>query len=79
MLELIGFMMQQFLPEVILKLLFNLILTWKSIIFGILSKFILSIKESNSLNLSSILKDKSNISYILNYFETKEYPITCYM
>ena len=50
MIELIDFMMQQFLLGLILNMLFCYILTQKLIILGILSKFNLSIKELNSLS-----------------------------
>ena len=56
MIELIDFMMQQFLLGVILKMLFDLILTWKLIILGISSKLNLSIKESNLLIYPVYLK-----------------------
>ena len=49
MIELIDFMMRQFLLGVILNMLFDLLLTKKFIILCILSKFNLSIKELNSL------------------------------
>ena len=44
LIEIIDFMMQQFLLGDILNMLFDLILTHKLIILGILSKFDLSIK-----------------------------------
>ena len=54
--ELIDFMMQQFLPGVILNMLSDIILTQKLIILGILSMFNLSIKEMNSLTNPVYLK-----------------------
>ena len=56
MIELIDFMMQQFLLSVSLNLLFDLILIWKLIILGILSKFNLSMKDLNSLTYPICLK-----------------------
>ena len=47
MIELINLMMQQFILGVILNMLFDLMLTRKLIILGILSKFNLSIKDLN--------------------------------
>ena len=46
---LIDFMMQQFLLGVILNMLLDLILTWKSIILGIESKSDLLLKVYDSL------------------------------
>ena len=45
--ELIDFIIQRFLLGVILNMLFDIILTRKLIILGILSKFNLSIKALN--------------------------------
>ena len=56
MIELIDFIMQQFSLGVILNMLFDLILARTLIIFGILSKFNLSIKELNSLSCPVSLK-----------------------
>ena len=56
MIELNDVMMQQFLLGVMLNMLFDLILTQKLIILGILSKFNLSIKELNSLTYPIYLK-----------------------
>ena len=56
MIELIDFMMQRFLLGAILNMLFDLILTQKLIILGILFKFNLSIKELNSLTFPVFLK-----------------------
>ena len=56
MIELSDFFMQQFSLGVILNMLFDLILTRKLIILGILSKFNLSIKELNSLTYPVSLK-----------------------
>ena len=76
MIELIGFMMQQFLPGVTLNMLFGHILTPKLIILGILSKFNLSTRGLNSLTYPEI--DKSVISSIPTYYENKESPMICY-
>ena len=64
MLELIDFMIQQFLLSVILNMLFDLILTQKLIILCILSKFNLSIKELNSLTYPVYLKIHLFYSYL---------------
>ena len=56
MIEHIDFLMQQFSQGNILNMLFDLILTQKLNIFGILSKFNLSIKELNSLTYQVYLK-----------------------
>ena len=76
MIELIGLMMQQFLLDVILNMLFDLILTQKLIIFCILLKFSLSIKELNSLTY--LVYFKINLLSLSIYFENKESPIICY-
>ena len=56
MIDLVDFMIQQFLLGVILNMLFDLILTLKLFILDISSKFNLSIKESNSLTYPVYLK-----------------------
>ena len=63
MIELIDLMMQQYLLSAILNMLFDLILIWKLIILGILSKFNSSIKELHSLTYPVYLK--INILYLL--------------
>ena len=56
MIELIDFMMQQFLPGVTLNMLFGHTYTPKLIILGILSKFNLSTRGLNSLTYPVYLK-----------------------
>ena len=56
MIELVNFMMQQFLLCVILNMLSDLILPKIIVILGIYSKFNLSIKELNSLLYPVYLK-----------------------
>ena len=56
MIELIDFMMQNFLPSVTLNMLFSHIQTPKLIILDILSKLNLSTRESNSLTYPIYLK-----------------------
>ena len=77
MIELIDFMMQHFLRGVTLNMLFGHIQTLKLIILSILSKFNLSTRRLNFINLPSIFKDKFVISSITNNFENMESPIIC--
>ena len=56
MIELIDFMMQQFLPGVKLSMLLGHTLTPKLIMLGILSKFNLSTRGLNSLTYTVYLK-----------------------
>ena len=77
MTELVDFIMQQVLLFVILIMLFELILTQKLIIIGILLKFNLSRKELNSLTYQVYLKIKSIIFYTPTYFEIIESAIIC--
>ena len=78
MIELIDFMMQQFLLSVILNMLFDLILIWRLITLGILSKFHLSIKELHSLPYPVYLKIHLSSFLFLPIFENNESPIICY-
>ena len=77
MIELIDFMMQHFIPGVILNILWPYI---DSEIYHI--RHFIKIQFVNKgfefINLPSIFKDKSVISSIPTYFENKESPIICY-
>ena len=77
MIELIDFMMQHFLQDFIINMLFTLILTLKLII--LIRNFIkihFANKGNKFVNLPSVFKDKSVISSILTYFKNKE-PMNC--
>ena len=66
MIQLIDFMMQHFLCNVTLNMIFGQILTPKLIILDILSKFNLSTRVLNSLTYPVILK--INLLYLLFLF-----------
>ena len=80
MIELINFMMQHFLPGVTLNMLFGhtLYIESESNHFRHLIKIQFVNKGIEFINLTSLFKDKSVISSIPTYFESKESHIICY-
>ena len=77
MIELIDFMMQQFLPGVTLNMLFRYY-RFRNYHIRHFIKIQFVNKGIEFINLPSIFKDKSVISSIPTYFENKESPIICY-
>ena len=73
MVELVDFMMKQFLQGVLLNMLFDHMLPWKLILVVNALNFFLSTNKMNILTYPVFV-----ISFIPTYFENKESPIICY-
>ena len=78
MIELIEFMMQQFLPGVKLNMLFSHSIDSEINHIRHFIKLQFVNKGSEFINLPRIFKDKSVISSISTYYKDKESPIICY-